>query len=240
MIQATDPRHNPFTATRWSIVMLSSGDGQTNARDALHELARRYWYPIYVYLRSCGHPADAASAFARRFLRQLVGEPVQEQAAHAHYRSYLLAKLRAFLADKRGVPAMDDGNDPEIPTDLELRYQRDHVDAPTPEESFHRAFALQVLHRTLRRLREEARQTGHLPMYEQLEPFLAREPVSGEYEFIAQALHNRPLTVVVALKRLRQRFRELAADELADTVSSAQDLAAEQVALLDALGRMRP
>jgi len=40
---------------------------------------------------------------------------------------------------------------------------------------------------------------------------------------------------VLALKRLRQRFRELAGQELADTVTSPEDLANEQAALHAAL-----
>ena len=226
-----------FTATRWSMVMQSTGE-PSGAHDALGELARRYWYPVYVYLRRCGHLPDAAANLARRFLRQLVGETAAEhdQSAHGHYRSYLLARLREFLASKQETSTLRGGDDvPDMPADLEERYQHDHVDAPSPEESYHRAFALQVLHRTLRRLRGEARQTGHLPMYERLEPFLAREPVAGEYETAATALRTRPLTIVMALKRLRQRFRELAAEELADTVATAADLAAEQDALLGVL-----
>ena len=43
------------------------------------------------------------------------------------------------------------------------------------------------------------------------------------------------MTLVVALKRLRQRFRELVRDELADTVASADELTAERQALLTAL-----
>ena len=230
-----------FTATRWSMVMQSAGE-PAGARDALGELARRYWYPVYVYLRRCGHTPVAATDLARRFLRQLVGETAPEHGgpAHGHYRSYLLTRLRAFLAAKQDSSGPAGGDDPDMPADLEERYQRDHVDAPSPEESYQRAFALQVLHRTVRRLRSEARQTGHLPMYEVLEPFLAREPVPGEYEAAAQALRSRPLTIVVALKRLRQRFRELAAEELADTVASAADLAAEQDALLGVLAGLRP
>jgi hypothetical protein len=53
---------------------------------------------------------------------------------------------------------------------------------------------------------------------------------------MARQLGSRPLALVLALKRLRQRFRELAAEELADTVGSADDLAAEQDALLAVLG----
>jgi hypothetical protein len=46
------------------------------------------------------------------------------------------------------------------------------------------------------------------------------------------------VTLILALKRLRQRLRELAALELSDTVSSADDLAGEQEALLSILGEL--
>jgi hypothetical protein len=45
--------------------------------------------------------------------------------------------------------------------------------------------------------------------------------------------------LIVALKRLRQRFRELVGQELADTVTSTEDLASEQAALHAVLSEMR-
>ena len=62
------------------------------------------------------------------------------------------------------------------------------------------------------------------------DPAVAQEinPASDEHEAIEQRLNSRPLALVVALKRLRQRFRELVGVELADTVTSSEDLAAEQ------------
>jgi RNA polymerase sigma-70 factor (ECF subfamily) len=161
------------------------------------------------------------------------------RAEHGHYRTYLLARLNAFLAGDQHASVPASGEDLDMPMDLEERYQQDHIDALSPEQSYQRAFALQVLHRTLRRLRNEASQTGHVEMYDQLEPFLAREPAPGEYEMVATRLHSRPLTLVVALKRLRQRFRELAAEELVDTVATASDLASEQEALLAVLSDIR-
>lgn len=224
-----------FATTRWSMVMQLSAAETGAARNALGELARRYWYPVYVYLRRCGHPRAGAVDLARRFLRQLVGESAPGQ--HGHYRSYLLERLNAFLAGGGNADdaAVATGNEPEVPEDLEERYQQDHIDALSPEQSYQRAFALQVLYRTLRRLHAEARQTGHLAMYEALEPYLSTDPAPGEYEVLATRLRMRPLTIVVALKRLRQRLRELAADELVDTVATAQDLLAEQDALLHVL-----
>ena len=100
---------------------------------------------------------------------------------------------------------------------------------------YQRSFALEVLARAFGRLREEALQMGNLDMYEALQPFVAVEPAPREYEQIAERLHRRPLALVVALKRLRQRFREVIVEELADTVASADELRAEQQALHAAL-----
>jgi hypothetical protein len=56
---------------------------------------------------------------------------------------------------------------------------------------------------------------------------------------MSAALRKPALALVHALKRLRQRFRELAGQELSDTVTSAEDLAREQAALLIVLREMR-
>jgi RNA polymerase sigma-70 factor (ECF subfamily) len=235
----TSPDSRPpdrFATTRWSVVMRHADAPSGNARDALGELARRYWYPVYVYMRRCGHAPPAAEQLARQFLPHLLADS-PDSGAPGPYRGYLLSRLHAFLAADAHGPI--DESLP-VPADLETRYQQDQLGQLSPEQSFQRAFALQVLNRTLRRLRGEASQTGHGDMYESLEPFLARDAAPGEYEFIATRLKCRPLTVVVALKRLRQRFRELAAEELVDTVSSADDLVAEQNALLAVLGGIHP
>jgi hypothetical protein len=89
----------------------------------------------------------------------------------------------------------------------------------------------------LNRLRREATQAGREAMFEALEPFLTIDPPPGQYEAISGTLGTRPLALVVALKRLRQRFRELADEELAETVTSADELEAERVALHAALRR---
>lgn len=222
------------------MVMRNATTESASARDALGELAGRYWYPVYIYVRRCGHAPEAAGNIARRFLQQLLREVNDRgaQPSQGHYRSYLLARLHTFLAGGQ-TDKGDSPPEPAMPSDLEARYQRDHLDHLSPEQSYQRAFALQILHRTLRRLSGEAVQTGHMPMFEQLEQFLARDPAPGEYDAIATRLRVRPLTLVMALKRMRQRFRELAAEELVDTVATAEDLAGEQDALLAVMSDLR-
>jgi hypothetical protein len=236
MNSLTSRSRDRFATTRWSMVMRSAKAPSANVCGALGELAQRYWYPVYVYVCRGGHAPDAAERIARSFLQRLLSD-AGAGGAQGPYRGYLLSRLHAHLADG---PPPDAGDTLAAPDDLEARYRSDHLDRLSPEQGYQRAFALQVVHRTLHRLRSDASQTGLGDLYELLEPFLGREAAPGECEQLAERLRAQPMTVVVALKRLRQRFRELAAEELVDTVTSADDLAAEQDTLLAVLGGAAP
>jgi RNA polymerase sigma-70 factor (ECF subfamily) len=178
-----------------------------------------------------------AEGIVRSFLQGLLREAGHDHASSELYRRFLLDRLHAFLAadwrDSFAEEVVD--RSLAVPSDMEVRYQRDHADACSPDDTFQRAFALQVLHRAFRRLRNEAEQTAHIDMYDALEPYLACDPGPGEYESTGQRLGRRPIALALALNRLRQRFRELVSEELADTVGSADDLLAEQDALLAVL-----
>jgi RNA polymerase sigma-70 factor (ECF subfamily) len=233
-----------FSTTRWSVVMHLAASQADDARDAMTELAQRYWYPAYAYVRRCGHDPVIAEDIARSFLLHLMDRfrAGQSLSANGHFRRFLLDQLNAFLASDWQA-TIDDApvaDFPPPPPDLEERYQRDNADATSPEQTYQRSFALEVLARAFKRLRSEARKTGHIAMYEALEPFLGKDPPPGVYDEIARNLQTRPLALVVALKQLRHRFRELVGEELADTVTSAEDLVAEQQALHAVLRELQP
>lgn len=235
MTNSTQPSLRHIAHSRWSMVTQHAIPGPMNPRNALVELCTHYWYPVYAYVRRCGHAPEIAQDITQSFLQHLLGHFRDDSAAfaQARFRSYLLTRLNAFLADDwRGMT----GGELTLellraPRDLEQRYQHDNADAQSPVDAYQRSFALELLSRAFQRLRTEARQTGHLAMYEALQRFLAIDPVAGEYEELAEKLGRRPLALVVALKRLRQRLRELIGEELADTVNSSNELEAEVQAL---------
>jgi RNA polymerase sigma-70 factor (ECF subfamily) len=238
MMGASQHSHDRFANTRWSMVMQQASGDSHEASRALDELAQRYWYPVYAYVRRCGHAPAVAQDISRTFLHRLIAEfrNRHEQPPHGHFRKFLLTQLNVFLGgDWRNAIADDSSAVLAAPTDLEVRNQRDNAEAASPEQAYQRSFAFEVLGRALRRLQSEARQTGHQEMFEALQGYLSRDPVPGEFERIGKQLHTPPLALVLALKRLRQRFRELAGQELADTVTSPEDLANEQAALHAAL-----
>ena len=228
-----------FTRTRWSMVRRLQSARAPDAHDALTELAVRYWYPVYAYVRRCGHRSEIAQDITQTFLQQIANDlRTNHVQPEGKFRDWLLARLNGFLAGEWRELA-EGGHVPGAPPlpELESRNRREHEHDESPELAYRRSFALEVLTRGLKRLRDEASQTGHLDMCEALEAFLTRDPLPGQYDELGRALGIRPLALVIALKRLRQRFRELVREELADTVASAEEMEIEQQVLFAALER---
>jgi len=232
----THPSHDrsAFPATRWSMATRAEFADNASAQ-ALDELGARYRYPVYAYVRCCGHTPQIAQDIANSFLRDLHARFRDRDVPRGseHFRRFLVDRLHQWLADD-WHHLLKESDEPSTTPDatLETRHMRDRRLADSPDQAFQRAFALEVLGRALDRLRAEATQTGHLDMYAALVPLLGNDPAPGRCDEIASALRMRPMTLAVALKRLRERLRELASEELADTVANADGLAAEQQALL--------
>jgi RNA polymerase sigma-70 factor (ECF subfamily) len=231
------PRPHSFAATRWSLVAAAGGE----ARAPLTELCVRYWYPVYAYARRCGHAPEVAQAITQAFFHELVGERLRKIGSErpARFREWLLAELARFVAHEWKGQALAQANPAllaPMPVEiLEQRHRAEGAAIASADTGFRRSFALEVLGRALNRLRREATQAGREGMFDALEPYLTADPPPGQYEVISATLGTRPLALVVALKRLRQRFRELADEELAETVTSAEELEAERTALHAAL-----
>jgi RNA polymerase sigma-70 factor (ECF subfamily) len=228
-----------FANTRWSLVAALRADARPQR--PLLELCLRYWYPVYAYVRRCGHPPERAHRISSSFLDSFAAEsPAGESVkGFGRFREFLLHELSAWIGGAGGNT--DGALRPDSPfaetrAEFELRHQAEQaIRAITPELAFQRNFALEVLGRAYRRLGEEAIAARRGDMYGALEPFLTSDPPPGEYERLAGELKMAPLVVVMALKRLRGRYREIVDEELADTVSTESDFRAEREALRAAL-----
>lgn len=239
--RSSDPAALPITdfpATRWSLVAAAGADA-ARSQASLAELCARYWYPVYAYVRRCGHEAPRADSITRAFFNRLVAgaDGGRTGSPPGRFRDYVLAQLNAFLASAWSeLPVADGTLAPPVPVALlEQRLQLESGARATPEQGFRASFAIEVLSRALQRLRNEAAQAGRQAMLDVLEPFLTHDPAPGQYQELAARLEMQVSSVSIAVKRLRQRYRELADAELAETVASSHDLDAERAALHAAL-----
>lgn len=242
--RATSP-HEGFATTRWSVVLAAAGQpGSPGADEALERLCRTYWYPLYAFIRRQGYaPEDAqdlTQAFFAHLLRRDFLRGVTPQKGR--FRSFLLACLKHFLVDqwakahtaKRGA---EDARRLMALEQAEGRYALESHAVADPEQLYERRWALDLLDRVLHRLRREAGTAERSTVFERLQGCLVGEPRGETYTQLGAELGRSETAVKVAVHRLRRRYRELLREEIAHTVSSAEEVESELRYLLGVVSR---
>ena len=231
-----------FTTTHWSVVLAAAQNDETQAHAALEKLCQTYWYPLYGYVRRCGHSLEDAQDLTQEFFARLLEKKFLAgvNESRGRFRSFLLASLKHFLANewrraraqKRGggqIPISIDRMAAETTCHFEL------ADQITPEKVYERRWALTLLDRVLRRLREEFVRDGREKLFEQLKPTLTEASRTVAYAEIARRLDTTEGAVKVAVHRLRQRYREQLRLEIAETVAGPAEVEDELRNLFAAL-----
>lgn len=235
-----------FPHTRWTLIRrLRSPEAEEQERkEALEELCRSYWYPLYATLRRMGEgPEEAADLTQDFFLHVLETDffTTAEQGKGS-LRAYLTHALkmqrykhwRHDQARKRGGGTIFESLDLRA---AEKRYDREPADsAPTPEQAFDHAWARALLKAALGRLRAEMTAAGKAEEHKVLEPFLNGER-NVPYEEVARHLGTTESNIKVKVKRLREKFSHLVRMEVTKTLlhASEQQVAEELLHLQQAL-----
>lgn len=229
-----------FATTRWSVVLSAAHGEQAQARAALEALCRTYWYPLYAYVRRKGHTAHDTADLIQEFFAFLLEKDVLAAADpnRGRFRTFLLTVLQRFLSKERERAAAQKrgGRSRLISIDTatgEERYRLEPFHELTPERIYQRRWALTVLEQVLQRLAQQYAERGQGTLFERLRPFLAGSGPS--YAELAAELHLSEGAVKVAVHRLRERYRNLLRDEVAQTVERPEDVQEELDFLLKAL-----
>jgi RNA polymerase sigma factor (sigma-70 family) len=231
-----------FRTTQWSIVLAAGRRSSPDAHDALATLCQVYWYPMYAYVRRRGHSPDDAQDLTQSFFARLLEKNVAGKAdrSRGKFRSFLLASLDHFLAKEWRRASARKRGDGRVALSLDLaagesRYTLEPTHELTAEKIYQRRWALTLLEETLAKLRGEFTRDGKLELFEHLKPYLGGDDNTVPYRQIAESLGKTEGAVKVAVHRLRQRCRELLRSEIAQTVSSPQEVDEELHDLFEAV-----
>jgi len=239
------PGPREFATTHWSLVVAARPDeaSETRAREALEELCRVYWYPLYAFARHRGHSSDDAQDLTQAFFARIIetGGFASADPERGRFRSYLLGAMKHFLATEwhRGRTQKRGGGMRFIEWDAldpEARYAGAPKQLEDPELLFDREWALETVAGALRALRDEMNAAGKGEQFDTLKGSLTGE---GELprEEAAARLNMSEGAVKVAVHRLRKRYRKLLRTGIAETVSSEADLDDEMRYLVEVLRR---
>lgn len=232
-----------FPATRWTLVLRTlEGDSR---EEALAELCRMYWSPVYFFIRKRGrNPHDAEDLTQGFFARMLNNDRFQKAASKpgaGRLRSYLLKGVQNYLIDQheRDTAQKRGGTAERISiesNDVEQQFARSAGDELSPEEMFDRRWAANVLERTFVRLEQEYENAGKAGDYAILRSTLEQTADQAPFSEIGRRLGTSESGARVAAFRLRKQFRAIVHEEIRETTISEEDFQDELNYLRHLLG----
>jgi RNA polymerase sigma-70 factor (ECF subfamily) len=248
--QNTDLRgsQSRFNTTRWSVILasLDAQNGKHGAGDALAQLCRIYWRPIFAFVsRRVPSQQDAEDLTQDFFLKVLRSDLLRRaDPERGRFRSLLLKAVKDFLNDARdrARSRRRGGEAKFISWDEWIAEAPSHLMLPitaekswSAEKVFDVRWAATVAEQALRRLQEECEEHKRPRVFDVLSRVLTADRQDIAYEPLARELGVQTADVKRLLHRLRERYRELLRAEIAETVADPADVDEEVRYLVAAL-----
>lgn len=231
-----------FATTHWSAVLEAGRADSPRAREALEELCRRYWYPLYAHARRFGHTPHAAEDLTQEFFARLLERNYLSIAERRRgkFRWFLLSAFKGFLANEwdRARARKRGGGQAAIPLDAllaENRLAREMSDVRSADLLFDRRWAMTLLESARTNLRREYADQGKLQRFERLEGCLPGDCRGETYAKIGAALGMTEGAVKVEVSRMKRRYAELLRNEVAGTVANPTEIEEELRYLIEVL-----
>ena len=229
-VGAGQSRAVAFATTHWSLVLTAQGESPA-ADQALEILCRTYWWPLYGFVRRNGYEPEEAQDLTQGFFALLLERRDLDvvRREKGRLRSYLLVSLKNFLAKaRRRELAVKRGEGRAlVPLDELVARERadlEPADTLTADRIYERRWALTLLEQVLARLENEYRSSGNAKLFDCLKEFLSDERGQRSQAQVAAELGMTENAVKQAFHRLRQRYRKLLRDEIAQTVAVPGDV----------------
>ena len=225
-------------------MVLTAADASSPASaNALSDLCRTYWYPIYAFVRRQGRGHEAAQDLTQEFFARMLDKRYIDDVGpeKGRFRTFLLVCLKRFLANEwdKQTALKRGGGKAHLSIDFDGadgRYSLEPGHEVTAQRIFERRWALTVLERTLAGVAREFSESGRGELFEALKVYLVGEVGAPPYVETARRLGMTEGAVKVAVHRLRERYRAALRHEIAATVSDEAEVDREIAELFAALG----
>lgn len=217
-----------FPPTLWSQVLAARDPATPGHREAFDVLIRRYWKPVYAYVRfQWSRDNEAAKDLTQAFFTALL----EKDGLHGvtpdkgHFRSFLKAALKHFLVNAKRDEARlkRGGGRVAVPFEEALEIPAGGDPAQNAEQAFDRAWRTEVLRQALDATREETLATGKeiqwrafaAAVLDDAEPRPPQDEIARKLGITLTDITNHLHAV---RKRLREALRRILADGLAQPI----------------------
>ncbi len=214
-----------FPTTDWGLLGNLRAQSAEARRASLDILIRRYWKPVYLFLRGSGRDEEQSKDLTQAFFLDWLERDAFQWAdpAKGRFRTFMLTCLKRFASNvhraeyaaKRrptgGVASLDEMMSSEV-------VHFEPADHQTPESLFNRAWAVAVLSRVLERLNQQFHEKGqeaHADILRSrlVDPILngvapvSTEDLAAKYEISTKQVFN-------LLETAKRAYRQMIRDEV--------------------------
>jgi RNA polymerase sigma-70 factor (ECF subfamily) len=223
-----------FPKTRWTLIQKVRSGSDQERSDALQDLCKAYWFPLYAFARKGGHSQQQAEDAVQDFMCTILDSDLFAKAeqSRGHLRTLLLTHFTASLNNSHNHDARlkRGGASVHIPLDLpnpEGQYQLEFqsLDLP-PDVIYHRQWAQNLIQRALDRLKQLFSEHGQTERFKSLRAFLPLndDAADADMDAAASAAGLSPSAFRTALHRTRQHYRKLIMNEIGQTIGTNDPL----------------
>jgi RNA polymerase sigma-70 factor (ECF subfamily) len=211
---------------------------------ALEQLCRAYWRPIFVFALRKGWGEEDAKDLTQQFFARLLerNDFKGMDPAKGKFRTFLLTAFTHFLANEydRANALKRGGGRKFISLEEFLPNERGDISEVakySPAALFDLRWAKTIVQAALLELKKEMTAERKELQFEILKVYLTADAGNGDYSASAKLLEVEASSVPVLVHRLRQRYRALVREEVAQTVTSPVELEEEMRHLFEVLNQ---
>lgn len=155
-----------FLTTQWSVVDQIRGTDPVHSPDLVNDLLKKYWKPVYCFLRRKGYDNEKAKDLTQGFFQEVVltrGLIQRADQSRGRFRTFLLSALEQYLArvHRRETARKRVPKEKRVPLD-----EIDPADLPEPvsglaaEQSFSYAWVSDLLDALLAEVETKCHRQG--------------------------------------------------------------------------------
>ena len=221
-----------FLTTQWTMVLAAAASSESPPsvrQTALAQLCRRYWMPLYAFLRRKGYTDNNAQDLTQGFFERLLAKDFLKSVApeKGKFRSFMLTAIKHYASNERDRDTAQKrgGGVKTFSMDFlaaEEWYRIEPSDSATAELLFERRWAISLLENVMEALRAHFDNQGRAELFDYLKPHLVSDSDRLPYESIAEQLGCSVSSIKSTMHRMKKTYRDLVRAEVAQTVEAGE------------------
>ncbi|MHC4072079.1 MAG: RNA polymerase sigma factor [Planctomycetota bacterium] len=238
-----------FLTTHWSVIENIGESDEDRSRALIGSLLRKYWKPVYCYLRRKGYDNEQAKDLTQGFFHDVVlGRSLIQKAdqSKGRFRSFLLIALNRYLitaktgqAAQKRIPkskliSLDVKDLPEL---------RQTASELTPEDSFNYAWVSALLEQVLTEVEAKCHEDGktvhwHVFHDRVLDPIMEKTNPPSMKEICRKYAIESEATASNMMVTVKRRFQTALRNHLRGLVVSEEKIDEELAEIMRFLPKM--